>query len=863
MSCFDRGGVSSAVPGHSVSLFSRGLVALAAAVVLAFVVAPVDVGAQRPYVGGLYWLEDPGTSTPGSLWFPPRVRSTSSPGSTATSFPARLWDHHYSGMPPNDACYVGGGPPTVDPEVGPAGLQVAQYIVDWYRGTVYRPHTSTVGVGAQGLFGYFDFEARGDRAAVAADGLPQARFGNPGACAGNSLAGIFGSLVGGRWRSARTDGPSGGDCLSMSAYLLFRVNTELRCEPDLQYHDDYTVVFWDSFVRSLADGGFQSPDGVLTGFPTDYQGPTAWFRNVALTLYGIDESEASPGVQTFDPTTVYSIPAALSPTEPPRLAGYRIAHPASFETDPGAPAVVRRNPFRSTDSSGAPTSSVANLFDGRTVGGRTDCLEWNVAAPGAPAQTFLCGRSNSALTSSNFLEATGDRPLEVGPGPDSPALLARPSVGMVHPPLAPFAAPADAFWTSLDRYTFRCTSTLQIVQRPIYQDALAASNAWADRLEVLRRELATLASGTPAYLDLLAEVHIAYNNSHGWLAIYSYRWQQYVRLFNARLSAGVEVDFYAGDSFVLPDQPFQCYVAAPPGAAPLVHDVHLRAGGPPAGRGLMVDREVPIPVPVHGGADTPSYWASDYTLSHPAGFVTAETIAAATQPYPEPVNLAPTPTVSGSWVTLSCPAPQADLFAPDVEVFTDDLTGLFPPDARTPDARGTFRTYAKGEEPPYETTWNRRSSGDVVDGVLDTWEPELIRTATDYSFNARVGLRFVLPVPISVLGGLPELDRRYGGPTSATFTMISRYMGIAPGTDLGLVPGTAMRPDREFVHVHGPMLFHGAMSADRPGGCVLRTDPDPGDMSGSEFADGPHGSLQRLVCLVPRSARPLGDCPGF
>ena len=395
----------------------------------------------RAYVGPLFWAELQ-SSTPGSRWLPPPSRAYLPAGSSFSSFPDRVWRSPLAAAPPNDSCHADGDPLRTDADVGPYGLQVVQYVGDWWRGLVYRPHAATLGPATEWLFGYFDFAPRAGRVAVGAHGQPGIFVGNPGACVANAITGLHGALENGKWVSTSTDLPTGRDCLASSQVVLVRMNTELRCEPDLADQNDgeFTDAFWNFMAN-------QPAGSVPLVVPVDYQGHAPWLRRLDVGFYMLDADQEGSG-GTFD-LSAFSRP--VYPESGDQLPAYRQYHPDAFGLSADADA---RNPLRATDRNGAPLDRPIEFVDGRT--GDADCLEWNTSRPGERFDhTWRCGRANSSLPSNRMVEHV-ERVEESSYR--TPAEMVDPpsTIPVAEPSRQPFPAPPGTVWAEWNSSLVRC-----------------------------------------------------------------------------------------------------------------------------------------------------------------------------------------------------------------------------------------------------------------------------------------------------------------------------------------------------------------------------------------------------------------------
>ena len=259
--------------------FWRTCSAVWLAALLVVLAGGVAVDAQRPVEGQLFWMSGP-TAVPGSLWFAPEKRAWSGDWRLGTSYPHRIWANQVTAAPENDACF-----PTdlgyTDLHVGPYGLQVGQWFADWWDPQVWREHPNPPADWRFALYGGFWFLPNPFRQAVV-NGMPE-RGPGPGTrsfCAAYELAVQRGDGRSGTWEPAMEE--ARGPCYAVSRIFRLRINTELRCEPDLRLANDFTVRWWEFYNAFIPQPFFDGTQG-LKRFPESYAAPVHWFRRVEAT----------------------------------------------------------------------------------------------------------------------------------------------------------------------------------------------------------------------------------------------------------------------------------------------------------------------------------------------------------------------------------------------------------------------------------------------------------------------------------------------------------------------------------------------------------------------------------------------------
>ena len=656
----------------------------------------------RPYVGPLFW-EELQSSTPGARWIRPPRRAHRLGGDGFTSFPDRVWSLPLVGAPPNDSCHARGERLTTNPYAGPYGIQVVQYIGDWWRGLVYRPHVTDLGPLTEMFFGYFDFAPRAGRSAVSSGGVPRAFAG--GACVARALALLHGSVEEGSWSSATKDIPTGRDCLATSHFVVLRLNTELRCEPDLSDPDDeaFTRAFWDFFDSRT------SPTGPVI-FPSDYEAGTEWLRRVEVGFFGLDGgSEGSGGsfaVSGFD--------SPAYPTGGAPLPSYREFHPDAFGLSAEADL---RNPLQATDLSGAPTGEPMRLFDGRA--GVEDCLEWNTARPGERFEhDWRCDRENSAMASNENLEDGARRALEAGPATPMDMTEAEATLPLAHPRMHPFPPPAGAVWTEWNRSMLRCRWNHALLA-PLPEQARDRRDFWRG---VFVLSVSQVPTAVPSPIRHLFEAYMrddpdpavtdmvtwAHGHWQGWEALLAYR-----EATQAAAIAGLENAGYAvqvGSELYLGDEDTGC-------VSDFMPSLQVGPAAPGQTTGALWQRFKAFGVP----SETPEYWATDGRIMHMRGTVSPRNLASAVGGR-LPGGSAVADIMSGptAYREFSCGTAVEHLFAPDISVFTPDLGGVFEPDAVLADDRGTYQRYEKDNLSSFVSalrgTYGRTTSPDYSGG---------------------------------------------------------------------------------------------------------------------------------------------------
>ena len=600
---------------------SRSLLRFGLAVGLAALlggVAGVPLSAQygpMPYQGAFFWL-DANRANQGYRWFPAPRRGWVGAGdgwSAATSFPPRIWEYQVGGAPPNDACWVvpfavGGS----YADRGPFGLQVNQYLAEWWEGTTYLSNPGRpAGWNAQ-KFGWFDFaNTRTDRLLVGPDGLPQGfpgdvDNGDAGACVGNLLARQRGAGL--PWEASQRDDPGTGEpCMAIPQVYRVRMNLEIRCEPDLSLRDDYTTRFYPIFdawpFPALPDGAI-----VPVIFPPDYPAGDSgalgrvWVRRVDTGLERWVNAGNGPYAANFPAGSVFqgaggSPWGAVAANRPEYLQHHQWRLDASITS--AARRASDRNMLKSYDHDGNVISDSIVIRDLMT--GVDDCLSLNIASYEQPGDiTWPCGRVNSPGVARTTLQTPG-RTVDVGAS--DPNEVAAAVVAATFPGAVGNRQPAPAggnFWFEMDTFALRCQAGAY-QQRDLRSQAAAAVAAqdalfnqeWARYLDLRQRAFfdPTLNFARDAAYNAAST---ALGAREGWAAILAYRNQVHPEMHAAFAGAGylqaggsaqLPVFFdgasAACDALWVPLQPFGAlvgnYDVAPPNAAGLTADMRLRS----------------------------------------------------------------------------------------------------------------------------------------------------------------------------------------------------------------------------------------------------------------------------------------------
>ena len=550
---------------------NRFVVAAGLAGLLAFSVG-VPVFAQygpMPYDGPFYWLSD-NRAYQGLRWYesPRRGWSTSGdPWSALTSFPERIWEFPVLGAPPNDSCYVVPFLDPIDPDFGPFGLQVNQYMVEWWEGTTYLSHPGKPAGWTEAKFGFFDFDPRGDRPAVGPRGLPGGfvgqSTGEAGACVAKLLAEARGS--GEPWKAAQEDAGGGGPCMAWPAIYRLRANIETRCEPDLSFRDDedYTLRFYEIWDRYLYSVPILLPDGasVRLRFPDDYPagdagaGARVWLRRADVGLNSWVNAGDGPYAADFPSSAVF----APGPADGGGGGSdYRQYH--EWRLDAGMSANERRasarNVLKTYNADGEVISDTVTIHD--LLNDTEDCLSLDLASYEGTQDidwTQGCGRVNSVGLAGSSLQTGGERYSDLGAA--SPAEV----VGMLTEATVPGAVgnrqpapPGDSFWLEYDTWAMACHAGF-FSERDLPLIAAETIDDHWERFELewdeyLRLERLTNWGMYDRDALMLFYEHVSRLRGmlEGWIVIYAYRDMVHGELLAAVEAAGY---VYGGAGFEL------------------------------------------------------------------------------------------------------------------------------------------------------------------------------------------------------------------------------------------------------------------------------------------------------------------------
>ena len=538
--------------------FGNFLVAFAVANLLAVFGGAVGVHAQRPFLGGLFYLGDSAGTTPGAFWIPPPRRAWNDGGgdewATATSYPARLWEREVAGAPPNDGCFGVGETAVTDVDVGPYGLQTVQYFADWWDGQVYFQHPNPPAGWDAFAFGYFSFLGphSSGRVLVDSSGVVQSlpsSGGSPGACVGHYLSSDRGDGRSGVWEPRLRNG-AGDPCFSTQTLFRLRFNTELRCEPDLRDRTDpYTQRFWPPMLaRMAAPPPLPDGDPGVVLFPPDYSGRYPWFRRADGGFHEWIHSAEAPGpTEAFTSVFNGSVPGFYDAVRRYRSGAgggnqaldYLEHHAWRFAgqrnpqaVDPAAVRADERNPMVTIGPDGRVTDDqMVELVD--PLNGRVDCLSFSGISPGsAGAVGWPCGRPNSMLPSMHTLEAGGERVVDVG-AKDMQELLSR---GVLTPSVITVAdggrepQALGGVWQEWRDWSMECTwldnAAIAIDEeaweRVLYWDSVFWT-AWDRMLALNEADFDDQAQLDNEY-DVRRAIALEYfGYREGWRVIYEYR----------------------------------------------------------------------------------------------------------------------------------------------------------------------------------------------------------------------------------------------------------------------------------------------------------------------------------------------------
>ena len=182
------------------------------------------------------------------------------------------WHWRLTGMPESQRCFPAAKAVSWENAHGSGwgGLQVSQHLGEWYQGRQYLP--DLVGGKVDGLtgaswlpYGFFDFDTFSRPADPTRHGSPN----RAGTCAAVAVYDQFMAGAGGRTDEAKA-------CAAESMTLLMRTNSELRCEPDLEYWEDDDAYYLTDFKAVMdrhiaedqaptkANGWWPLPDAAVT-----------------------------------------------------------------------------------------------------------------------------------------------------------------------------------------------------------------------------------------------------------------------------------------------------------------------------------------------------------------------------------------------------------------------------------------------------------------------------------------------------------------------------------------------------------------------------------------------------------------------
>ena len=652
------------------------------------------------YDGRFYWLADD-RANQGFRWYEPPRRGWSesgAPWSAMTSFPERIWEFPIAGGPPNDPCYQFPFVTPPDPDFGPFGLQVNQYLAEWWEGTTYFSHPNKPAGWSAGKFGFFDFAPRGDRPAVASDGLPAGfvgqSTGQAGACAGRLLAGARGS--GNPWEAGTADVPSGEPCMAWPAVYVVRMNLETRCEPDLSLPDieGYTFRFyelWDTWGYPI-----ELPDGASVPllFPSDYPDGDSgalgrvWLRRADVGLKQWINNGSGPYAADVAASSVFSGAAgggslaAVGGVRPDYLEqhAWRLDSATADERRGSA-----RNMLRTYDHDGNVVADYVIIRDLMTE--TEDCLSLEVASyETAEDIDWRCGRVNSAALASHSLQSGGSRYSDVGAA--SPAEVAAVlttatvpgAVGNRQP-----EPPGANFWFEYDTFSIRCHAgfyserDLPLVAEyaiEAYQEEYPL--AWQDYLDL--QDLWDIGLATDDAVNAAYQyVSDLRGMLEGWRVIYAYRDLVHGELLSAVRAAGyayggaggglaVDFDGVGCDAELVTLQPFRRQSGgnvdvAPPNAGGLTAEMALVSWKEVAGTDRFTAQQQAAGLPHYIGdsrlsleVGAASHYVRDHSMRAGSEFPTGPT-------HWDGVDVTHSPNL---FIPLACGKPQENVFAPDV-----------------------------------------------------------------------------------------------------------------------------------------------------------------------------------------------------
>ena len=682
-------------------LVARFVVAAGVAGVLAFSVGVPVLAQYGPmaYDGPFSWLSDDRVNQ-GFRWFesPRRGWATSGdPWSALTSFPERIWEFPVSGAPPNDSCYL---VPFVelDPDEGPFGLQVNQYLVEWWEGTTYLSNPSKPAGWSQAKFGFFDFDPRADRPAVGGNGLPAGfvgqSTGEAGACSAKLLAQARGSGI--PWAGAQEDSGGTGPCMAWPDMYRLRANIESRCEPDLSYPDieGYTLRFyeiWDFWSEPI-----ELPDGVPVPllFPSDYpmgdDGALGrvWLRRADVGLDHWMNVGEGPYAADFPSSAVFSSGPASGGG-----GGRDYSQDHEWRLDASLSAEQRRasarNALKTYNADGEVIADNVVIRDG--INETVDCLSFDYVSPDSGRDIeWGCDRVNSDGLAGSSLQEGGERYSDVGAA--SPAEVE----AMLTEATVPGAVgnrrpepPGSNFWLEYDTWSMSCHAGFYSeVDLPLlaYEKILEHDErfnlAWEEYLWLRDQWFLGLVERdeVEAFYAYVSELR---GMLEGWEVILFYRDIVHGELLAAVRDAGyvyggagaeLGVDFEGtGCELQLASiQPFRPQGGggvdvAPPNSGLLTAAMALRSWKDMATTDRFTDQqqeEEGLPHYIGGSSvsvmtTAASHYVRDNSMRSDSEFPTGPT-------HWDGLDVTESPTI---FITMSCGKPQENVFAPEVTRF--------------------------------------------------------------------------------------------------------------------------------------------------------------------------------------------------
>ena len=841
-------------------LMKRSAAAVVAAFFLVVLVGDLPLLAQRDYKGDLFWMADP-SPAPGALWVAPPLRGWSpegNPWSAATSFPPRVWEYQVSDAPPTDPCVqLPLDPAAFDSATGPFGMQLSTYFAEWWEGTTYRAHPNKPPGYRPDLFGFFDFRhgRRPDRPRVGSGGVPGRAIGNPGACAAATLAALQGGGDS-QWMPHQRDG-YGNPCLSTAHLFRLRVNMETRCEPDLRYRDAFTERFWQMFDVTSAPtlpNGESAPVLFPADFLTDPNRPwigRGFIRRVDLAVDRWIHADGEEPVQNVFNVDLPSAFGAVARYRPEYLEYHNWRLTGTRDSRRDSPW----NPFRQLQPGGGPPLDWIQIVD--TVNGTADCValdtyHYEPVDPGTPYDLGGPSPCDGYVPPPGYV--AGDSYANLGAGsPQEVADVLADAVPML--PRAdghrrPFPVDDTFFWMEWDTFSFRCQTGVAAIGRLAH----AARNSITQHMYWYRTSYAeyerALADGRLQQASRFLANAKAYRGwAQGWDAIRRYREQAHTEMYDALSAAGYRMGVYRLEVAFDGGPPSECAgttMTLQPIEALPQRLARAPAGGLPQGSLLGMQDSVQMFGPTQrrphyaknlGRLRTVPLSHSNYAELPPGSQMPSGVT------HWNGLDVTDSP---GFYLPLSCPVPEANVFAPaiaELPIYSqrkpdgsmhwveheksdsianytecaDERYGagdcyaspvLQADLARYGDTRtlravkahvaaGPQGWYAadafrrEGSASELGTQVNRfvrTSSGDVDDaGNRISFESHRTERAVSYEVATdRIQIELDLPYRSIDSGplGLGDLDYRNGGPMGGgnRLTVTESYWGIAPGT---------------------------------------------------------------------------------